>query len=132
VRSKRPLKEAAYKENTSKAFWPELKQPSSCINISATPDYMWLPSANFYKANKEKHDEFLKTLAELNDLDQELKDKFWNHLEKILKEELKRKEPHELRWSKDTAMSEILGQFKNDALDNLSDGCMRNHLNMLV
>jgi hypothetical protein len=77
---------------------------------------MWLPSPNFYQANKEKHDEYLKTLAEVNDLDDVLKDKFWNHLDKFLKEELKRKEPHELRWSKDTSMSEILGDWKNDAL----------------
>ena len=93
---------------------------------------MWLPSSKFQEANKEKYDEFLKTLTEVDDLDEELREKFWNHLKKFLQEELKRKEPHDLKWSKDTQMSEILGEFKNGALDQLSDGCMRNHLNMLV
>jgi nitroimidazol reductase NimA-like FMN-containing flavoprotein (pyridoxamine 5'-phosphate oxidase superfamily) len=78
---------------------------------------MWLPSPKFHEANKEKYDEFLKTLTEVDDLDEELREKFWNHLKKFLQEELKRKEPHDLKWSKDTQMSEILGEFKNGALD---------------
>lgn len=126
------MKEAAYHEDLSQASWPELEQPSSCINISATPDYMWLPSANFYKANKIKHDDYVKALKEITALDEELQEKFWNHLKNYLKSELKRKEPHDLRWSKDTKMSEILGDFKNDTLNELTDPCLRHHLMILV
>jgi len=87
VRSNRPLKESVYKEDGAPLKLADYYAETEVkLGVAVTPDLEFCPSKELYSKHQEAHENFMKAIKQLEDLDPELQKKFWEHIDSFMAE----------------------------------------------